>query len=790
MLREIVEALGAITVSRPLVLLLEDLHWSDASTLDLVSLLARRSDPARLLLLGTFRPREHGAVHPAQSLQELGLRGLATELALETLPADAVREYIASRLSGAELPPQVAGLLYERTGGNPLFMEAVVDAWIDTGRLQRRNGGWALESTMQELAASAPPSLRRLIEHQLDRLDDEDQRLLEAASVAGREFSAALVAAACERDEDSTESRCAALAWSSSPIEARGTEEWPDGTVAGRYGFAHDLHQEVLYERIPPGRRARLHCRIGNRLEAAYGERAAEIAPELAAHFVRGAEGERAVPHLRSAAEQSLSRSAPREAVDHLHAAMDVLSRLPEGPERDRAEAAVQARLGPALVMLEGWGSAPAQQALDRAEALYRRTDDTVELARVLYNQATVHEVRGDYRTSEQFVEQLLALPGSRGDDHLLLDSHELLACSLFHQGAFEPALDHADEGLGTYDGVYTNPLSAAFGDHKAVSCHTWAALSLWFLGLPEQAVARAREAIVLAESPSRRTGKALALVQAAIIAQCTLDAVQTREWAEAALDEATSRGFTYRIAGAKILGGWALAALGKTDEGVSELREGLEMSRGFGARMDDAYYGGLLADACCRAGALDDGLHALDEALETVRGSRSFFYEAELHRLRGELRLRQGLESDGEASLTEAIEIARRQGAKLLELRAAVSLLALARAAGRYRRGAGSRRRRLCDVHRGLRRPRSRCGTRAARGARRPASAPPGWAGRRASAGPVRDGAASSASPTRCRVAARPTSSSCRASSRTWRRTGRSRATRISSSGWARSRG
>ncbi len=293
----------------------------------------------------------------------------------------------------------------------------------------------------------------------------------------------------------------------------------------------------------------------------------------------------------------------------------------------------------------------------------------------MLYNQATVHEIRGDYRTSEQLLEELLALPGSRGDDHLLLDSYELLACSLFHQGAFEPALDHADEGLGTYDGIYTNPLTAAFGQHTAVSCHTWAALSLWFLGRPEQAVARAREAIVLAESPSRRTGKALALVQAAIVAQCTLDAEQTREWAEAALDEATSRGFMYRIAGSKILRGWALAALGKTDEGVSELREGLAMSRRFGARMDDAYYGGLLADACCRAGALDEGLHALDEALETVRSSRSFFYEAELHRLRGELRLRQGLESDGEASLTEAIEIARRQGAKLLELRAAVSL-------------------------------------------------------------------------------------------------------------------
>ena len=263
----------------------------------------------------------------------------------------------------------------------------------------------------------------------------------------------------------------------------------------------------------------------------------------------------------------------------------------------------------------------------------------------------------------------------------LLVDSQEILACSLFHQGAFDRSLEQAEAALAGWTTEQVGWRTAAYGENPGVSCHTWAALALWFLGHQDSALERAREAVRLPDSqPTLMHARALAFAQAAIISHLRLEPQACLEFAEGAIEAGARGGLTLRLAAGVILRGWARAALGDVEQGVAEIERGIELSRSTGARMDDAYYLGLLADASTRAGRGAEARVALDEALEVVHGSRAFFYEAELHRLRGELLIAAGEHADGEAAVRDALEIARRQGARSLELRAALSLARLGR--------------------------------------------------------------------------------------------------------------
>jgi DNA-binding winged helix-turn-helix (wHTH) protein/tetratricopeptide (TPR) repeat protein len=346
MLREIAEAVEAWTTETALVLVLEDLHWSDYATLDLVSALARRREPARLLLLATYRPVEVIVTdHPLHALkQDLQTHRHCAELALELLAEAAVAEYLALRFPGSPLPTELARLVHERTGGNPLFMVHVSEDLVAKGVLVQQAGGWQLRGEPGGSAVGVPESLRLTIEQQLARLGPAEQRLLEGAGVAGMEFSAAAVAAALGEEVEPVEEGCARLARRQQFLRAAGVSEWPDGTVAGRYRFLHWLYQDVLYQRVPAARRRSLHRRLGERAEAAHGEAAGELAAELARHFEQGGDHRRAIRYLRQAAHKACRRSAQREALHHLQRALDLGERLPEGERADSRRAVLEQR--------------------------------------------------------------------------------------------------------------------------------------------------------------------------------------------------------------------------------------------------------------------------------------------------------------------------------------------------------------------------------------------------------------------------------------------------------------
>jgi predicted ATPase len=362
MLRELTEAVGALTAERPLVLWVEDLQWSDVSTLDWLAFVARRQEYARLLVIGTFRPVEViVSAHPLKAVkQELQLHGQCEEMALGLLTEAQVAEYLAVRgLAGgrgqwksqAEAAPlrNLARLLHRRTDGNPLFLVNVVEYLVAQGVLVQAEGTWVVHGGVEEIADRVPESLRQMIETQIARLSSAERQMLEVASVAGAEFSAAAVAAGRGTGEEEVEERCAALVRCERFLRSSGTGAWPDGTVTARYSFLHTLYQEVLYERVPVGRRARLHRRIGEREEAAYGERAREIAVELAVHFEQGREYRRAVQYLKQAGENASRRFAYQEATNLLTKGLELLKTLPDTVERTQQELAIQLTLGGSL---------------------------------------------------------------------------------------------------------------------------------------------------------------------------------------------------------------------------------------------------------------------------------------------------------------------------------------------------------------------------------------------------------------------------------------------------------
>jgi hypothetical protein len=428
------------------------------------------------------------------------------------------------------------------------------------------------------------------------------------------------------------EDRCRQLASGGRIVRVEGAAHWPDGTVADRFEFVHDVHRQVLLDRLSAARRADLHRRLGGRLRDAWGNRADEIAAELARHAVEGHEVEPAVRYLRAAARVAVGRGAAREAAEHLTRALKVLADWPDRARADSHEPELQAALGAALVASRGWADSAAEAAYVRAAELARAGGDDESLARALYGLATLYEYRGEYAASQALIEERLALGLVGATPDRQVESYELLACSLFHQGAFADSLEHARRGIAA---AGRSDAAASLGEDPEASCHGWAALSLWFLGDAEAAAGEAQEAI--AAGRAQPHGLAGALAQAARVHQHRGEPERTRQLASAAHDEARRGGFTYVEATSAVLLGWAKAVLGDA-AGADEAERGLVAHEASGAAMDRPYYAGLAAEALAFHGRVAEALAVLDGGMSLIAPERPFFYAGPLQRLRDQI--------------------------------------------------------------------------------------------------------------------------------------------------------
>jgi hypothetical protein len=344
MLREIGDALDSITAETALLLMLEDLHWVDDSTVDLISALARRRTPAKLMLLATCRPLDaEPAGHSLRGrIPDLLVHRLCREIALTPLSEAEVEEYLAihspaGRPPASPPPPGLSALVHRHSEGNPLFMVAALEHMAKRSLLTRVDGRWELRVPLEQIEFEVPEDLRHMIEAQLEPLSAQEQSALELASIAGVAFAASVISALASIDSHSVEDHYEELSRRHHIVKWAATQSLPDGSMTERYEFVHALYRQVLYDRLLPGRRARLHQQIGERLAALYAKRMEEVVPELAYHFEQAADWPRAIDYLQQAAQIAGRRYAHRQADAILARALELMSHL-SGAQRAQAE--------------------------------------------------------------------------------------------------------------------------------------------------------------------------------------------------------------------------------------------------------------------------------------------------------------------------------------------------------------------------------------------------------------------------------------------------------------------
>ena len=456
MLREMAEAVEALTAESPLVLVLEDLHWSDYSTLDLISYLARRREPVRLMVIGTYRPVEVIlSEHPLKGVkQELQAHKLCKELPLDYLTEEAVGEFLTVRFPRNQFPIKLARLIHQRTGGNPLFLVNLVDYLLDEHIIVEHQGRWQLQVELAEVELGVPESVRHLIEKQVERLSPQDQRVLEAASVVGMECSAVAIAAAQACDVVEVEERCEELAKRDQFLSPPVLVELPDGTITPRFKFNHVLYLNVLYNRIALTRRAQMHSRISKCGEKVYGDRVIEIASELAVHFDQGRDWYRAVKYHLMAAENAARRSANNEAVALARRGLELINLLPESAERAQQEIMLRLILGASLMTIKGSAAPEVETVYLPALKLSEQQGASLQLFKVLWSLRLFYMFRGEMSKSHEIAERLARQAASLEDESLMVEAHRAMGSSLINLGDFAAALEHFERASALYKRV------------------------------------------------------------------------------------------------------------------------------------------------------------------------------------------------------------------------------------------------------------------------------------------------------------------------------------------------
>jgi DNA-binding winged helix-turn-helix (wHTH) protein/tetratricopeptide (TPR) repeat protein len=683
MLRELTNAVEALAARDALVIAIEDLHWTDPSTLDWIANVAPRMDPAKLLVIATLRPTSgEEADGPLALLHEsLGARRLASEIALTGLTTEAVTEYVFRILQPAPgrraVFERLARRVHHHTGGNPLFMATILDQLVERGALTQGADGWDTSDEVEEADLGIPDSIRPVIERQIARLAPTERGVLEAASAVGDTFDLAVVAEAAELDEDDAETTFQHPA--SRRFVRSSATALTDHRRSPQLEFLHALFRDALYEGIPRSRRAALHRRIAAAEERAWGARAGEIAAELALHFELGGDDGRAVLYLQLAGDSARRRSAFREARRHYEHALELLKRQPDEAGRAARELALQIGLGAATMATAGFGSPPVEAAYSRARELSQQIGDTPGQFPALFGLWLFYWGRGEVRTADGLARDLRRRAGR--DPDLRLQAAHSSWSTAFSRGAFEEARRHFRTAMTLYDRDRHAGMAAVYGSHDPAVCGgMFAGRASAIMGLADESARLGEEAVALARSLDHPFSLGLALTFRAASAQALRDLDGATRNADEATTIAREQGFRLMLGWCLAVSGWAAVQRGDGDRGGASIDEAIATTRATGSDQFLSYLFASRAEAYLAAGRPREALQATRDGIAAVARTAERFYEAELHRLQGEALLATGGDaSAASAAFRKGVDVAIRQGASLFALRSAIRLVRLA---------------------------------------------------------------------------------------------------------------
>jgi predicted ATPase/class 3 adenylate cyclase len=648
------------TPDRALLVVFEDLHWVDPTTLEfLTHLVARIADMAMLTVL-TFRNDDLALRLNEPSIERRDLQRLSRQHASELV------EQVAGE---GRMPRNVVDQLVAKTDGIPLFAEELTRAVLGTGLLGAESGAASARGPLPALAI--PSTLHDSLMARLDQLGPE-KFIAQIASAIGREFSYPLLEAVAPLPPERLRRGLRAL-------EDAGLVYADPSVVGESYIFKHALVQEVAYQTLLRSRRRELHARIAEVLEERFPQ-TARIAPELVAHhWTEGGDAPRAVARWLTAGEGASARSANREAIGHLRRGLELVPQLADPAERRTRELELLLALGPALIVAEGAGNPEIARLYSRAIELCSELPESRLhfAARWGWWRASM-----DHQSGRERADRLMVLAQGLGDSALTLQAHHSEWATLYMLGAHDDCCRHIDAGLALYDAAHHRSHAAIYGGHDAKVCALGErSLACWLLGQIDESLDHVRAALAWAEELAHVGSRVHAMDYALVLHKFRRDALAVARWAAELVSYATEQRLQDHQAKGAFFRGWARASLDDVADGLNEMREALVSEQEAGTPEDFPLYFEMLAEACARVGRFDEGLAAVGEGLAQAERRGLVYWNAELHRRRGELLVAAGGDRAAAVGCFEtALDTARGQGARSLELRAATSLVRLRR--------------------------------------------------------------------------------------------------------------
>ena len=666
------EALAAWIVSaakrRPMLLLWEDVHLADPSTLELLELSIEQTPTVPVFNVLTFRPE----------FSSPWLRGShVTSITLDRLEPSQVEVMITYLSGGKTLPTRVVEEVVSKTDGVPLFVEEMTKAVLESDFIRAVDDRYEL-TTPSLPSLEIPATLQDMLMARLDRRP-EVREVAQLGAVLGREFTYEMLAALTSVDDAELLDRLEQL------VEAELLYQQGQPPRA-TYFFRHALIQDAAYESLLRSVRQHYHRQISALLEKKFPELVAAQPEVVAHHYTEGGRIEQAIPYWLQAGERATQRSDNAEAVGHFTKGLEILAASPATPPYMQQELAMIKALGAPLMITRGWGSPDVERVFNRARELCVHLGETQQLYGVLASLWVFH-LSGKTRLTDAqgLADQLLDLARDADDPTLLLQGHLATAITQFYRGELAATREHTREGLEYYDVSRDHSLVSVGGLDVGVIGHAYDALSLWLVGYPDQARHALAKSLKLAHELGHPYTLAWALIMAAIFHSLEGDMQAADAQARAAIARSIEFGFAQLIAWGSILQGRQLAEQKQHEKSIAQMTKGLENYKASGLEVRLPFYLAQLAEVHRQSGTEEDGLALLDEALEISMRRGDAWYEAELHRLKGELILQSHTEQmtsparrEAEACFQKSLEIARRQSAKSLELRTVISLAQL----------------------------------------------------------------------------------------------------------------
>lgn len=647
------EWLLAYAGRRPVLFIIEDLHWIDPSTLEFLSRFVEEGLHACVMSLLTFRP-EFKTPWPAVAHQ--------TSLGLNRLTRRQVEELMQKKMGVEKIAKALVEQMYDRTGGVPLFVEEFTRMFQETEALAS-----TAESKRQDLHA-IPATLQDLVMDRLDRMAS-NREVVQLGATLGREFSYEVLAAVSPLDEPTLQGELAKLVQAELLFQKG---RLPKCTFL----FKHALLEDAAYNSMVKNRRQQFHQRIAEVLESKFPETAANKPELLARHFSEAGLTRQGIDYWLKAGQHARERSADLESIDHLTRGLEQVELLKPGPERDGLELQFQAPLGTGYLSTRGYAAPEVGPIFRRARELCEKVGQPPQLFAVMWGAWAWHVVRGDFRLCMDLGAEALELAGRLKDDGITMEALFMPGLTMLYRADFAGARTHCGQAVTQYDDrERTRIWSAHTGQNSGVTQRCYLALALWHLGYPEQALAMSRETVALARVVAHPYSLCYALHHTAWLLQhCRLGAEAIKA-GEEEQKIGSEQGFTMWLVTGMLYRAGGLVLQGRAAEALPLLKEGLDAYRNAGAGLALPYYLSILGDAYTKLGKFEEALKALDEGLAIAEKNDDRFQEAELHRLKGELLHDEG---ESEACFRTAIDTARRQGSKAWALRSTMSLCRL----------------------------------------------------------------------------------------------------------------